>query len=69
MAPATSSTYITTAIDGHTLEDQSNPISIYELKQKDFHSLSFDPPGTTKFSWPTSDDPESFFKFSSFWIE
>ena len=31
--------------------------------------MSFDHPEPTKFTWPTRDNPESFYKFSSFWIE
>lgn len=62
--------FIGATIDHYELEDETDLVNLGFVSQKEFSMMSFDEPQqSTDRKWPTKDDPDHFYKFSSFWIE
>ena len=63
--------YVESLVQNTELEDETDYFQFWSLFDNVFSTTEFKKPESSSsgYEWPTPENPESFFKFSSFWLE
>lgn len=63
--------FVESELERNELEDETSFLNFWQIDITEFMTTTFNKPefASSSYRWPSKDNPNSFYKFSSFWVE